>query len=194
MYQKENEFDALINAASARYNVPVVVIKAVIGQESSFNPNAYRAEPAKNDASRGLMQLMTPTARDMGWKGTDPAELFKPEVNIPLGVKYLRWIADRYRKANPSYPANTFPPADAIYSAYNQGGFYKNADGTWKNQTHVDLFNKVYRYFYDLWQSGNLVEPNVSLVRKAEEAGEAVLGIPLFLLVAAGLAVYFYLR
>src|SRR5262245_2413653 len=105
-----NNYDALISASSARYGVPFAWVKAVIGNESNFNPTAYRAEPRLGDASYGLMQLLSETARGLGWSGEDAEELYDPELNIELGTKYLADLRARY--------GDDFR---RVYSAYNSG-------------------------------------------------------------------------
>jgi soluble lytic murein transglycosylase-like protein len=106
----DSSFDSLISASSARWGVPFQWVKAVIGTESNFNPGAYRAEPRIGDASYGLMQLLSQTARGLGWSGDDADELFDPVLNIELGTKLLADLRARYG-------------ADfrRIYSAYNSG-------------------------------------------------------------------------
>ncbi len=108
-FANENAYDAIIRDASARYGVPVGIVKGVIAQESKFNPRAVRGEPQLGDASMGLMQILLATAKGLGHRGTAD-ELFNPAVNIPLGTKYL---AQLYRRAG-DWPA--------AISAYN-GGF-----------------------------------------------------------------------
>lgn len=81
-----NNFDEIIDKASALYKVPVSLIKSVIRQESNFNPNAI----SKQGAS-GLMQLMPETARGLGVQN-----IFDPKENIFGGVKYLRQMLNRY--------------------------------------------------------------------------------------------------
>jgi LPXTG-motif cell wall-anchored protein len=104
-----SEYDAIIAEAAARYDVPESWIKAVIGVESDFNAAAYRAEPAINDASYGLMQLLYRTAALLGYDG-DPEGLFDPETNIMLGAKYLGQLRSQF--------GDDFR---AVYSAYNSG-------------------------------------------------------------------------
>lgn len=110
-FANENAYDAPIRDASARYGVPVGIIKGVIAQESQFNPNARRGEPAIGDASLGLMQVLQATARGLGYQG-DAAGLLNPAVNIAYGTKYLAQI-HRTRAASGDWAA--------VISAYNGG-------------------------------------------------------------------------
>jgi soluble lytic murein transglycosylase-like protein len=102
-------FQSFIAAAAQQYGVPEVWIKAVVMTESSGDPMAYREEPRLNDASYGLMQLLSSTARGLGYSGP-VAGLYDPATNINLGTKYLAQL----RAAH----GTNF---QRIYSAYNSG-------------------------------------------------------------------------
>lgn len=102
-------FDIAIQTAALKWDVPEVWIRAVIETESAWNPNAFRAEPQINDASRGLMQLLMRTARGLGFAGSEN-DLFDPDTNIDLGTKLL---GDLRRKYGDDFRR--------IYSAYNSG-------------------------------------------------------------------------
>ncbi|WP_158681540.1 transporter substrate-binding domain-containing protein [Microbulbifer pacificus] len=80
-------YDDLVKASAAEYRFDWRMVVAQMWQESSFNPNAV--SPA---GAQGLMQVMPRTAEDMGF---DPP-LFDPERGIQAGVKYLRWVHDRF--------------------------------------------------------------------------------------------------
>ncbi|WP_449600502.1 lytic transglycosylase domain-containing protein [Paenibacillus sp. Marseille-Q9583] len=83
---KPTSYDDLIQTASAKYGVPVDLIKAVIDTESSFNPNVVSSAGAK-----GLMQLMDGTARGLG-----VSDSFNPAQNIDGGVRYLSYQLKRF--------------------------------------------------------------------------------------------------
>jgi len=153
MFQNENAYDDLIYEACQFHDVPPVLVKAVIATESGFNPRAYRAEPQIGDASRGLMQMLKRTAIDMGFPANgNPDDLYKPEVSIPLGVKYLRWILDRHPNDSPG----------DVYAVYNSGNHVKGIDGVnYKSaqvRGNVANFQKRYDYFYSLAYGGEGLE------------------------------------
>jgi hypothetical protein len=80
------EFNEHIEAAAAWHGVPVPFVRAVIQTESQFDPRAVSSVGAQ-----GLMQLMPATARRFGV--VDP---FNPQQNIFGGVRYLRWLLDKF--------------------------------------------------------------------------------------------------
>lgn len=73
---------SIIEREADSYGVPADLVETVIEIESGFRPKAYNA------GAIGLMQIMLPTARAMGYRGTKEG-LFDPETNIRYGAAYL---------------------------------------------------------------------------------------------------------
>jgi hypothetical protein len=76
----------IINTACDRHGVDPALVRAIVKVESDFNPTALSKKGAM-----GLMQLMPQTAVDMNVSNS-----FNPIENIDGGVKYLRYLMDRY--------------------------------------------------------------------------------------------------
>lgn len=134
-FSREDDFDDIISAAAVSFDVDADLLKATIATESGFRPEAFRAEPRINDASRGLMQVLYQTAKWLGYAG-DPEGLLDPVTSITYGARYLAWQLNRYG-------ASPTRATDAI-AAYNAGTATKRPDGTYTNQQYVD---KVLRYW-----------------------------------------------
>lgn len=99
-WTNENAYDVYIHEAALEYGVPSELIKAVIGQESAFRANAYRAEPKISDASIGLMQILYGTAKGEGYTGQvgdsrSLTGLYAPATNIKYGTSFLAAMLQR---------------------------------------------------------------------------------------------------
>jgi hypothetical protein len=79
-------YTEIINTACNRHGVDPALVHAIVKVESDFNPYALSSKGAM-----GLMQLMPQTAMDMNVRNT-----YNPHENIDGGVKYLRYLIDRY--------------------------------------------------------------------------------------------------
>jgi soluble lytic murein transglycosylase len=82
----QNLYDPHIQFACRRYGLDYRLVKALIRAESAFDAGALSPKGAM-----GLMQLMPGTSRDLGVMNP-----FDPGENIDGGVRYLRFLMDRF--------------------------------------------------------------------------------------------------
>ena len=80
------DIDKLIDKYSEQNNLDPDFVKAVVKQESGFNPNAK-----SHCGAMGLMQLMPATAQGLG-----VTNAYDAEQNIYGGTKYLKGLMDRF--------------------------------------------------------------------------------------------------
>jgi len=80
------DYQQILETKSREYNMETSLIKAVIKTESDWDAVAVSKKGAM-----GLMQLMPATARDMNVKNP-----FDPEENIEGGIKYLRYLLNKF--------------------------------------------------------------------------------------------------
>jgi soluble lytic murein transglycosylase-like protein len=168
-FSHENDFNDSINVAAAKYNVDPAIIKGVIAQESNFISRAYRFEPyispttgkprtwlgpnadfpQGGDASFGLMQLLSRTARLLGFKGVKEG-LYDPATNIDLGTKYLSNLINSYTAKG--------KPLDNALSEYNGGSGSSfggaPAFGPFTNQAYVNNVKGYISYFQSAGSDG----------------------------------------
>jgi hypothetical protein len=78
-----DEYRPIIERESLAFGLPPALVDAVMWVESRYNSAVIG-----NDGEIGLMQVMLPTARMLGFTGTE-AELAVPSTNIHYGAKYL---------------------------------------------------------------------------------------------------------
>lgn len=101
-------FKDLYDAESERYGVSSVVLRSLTRQESGFNLRAVSTSNAL-----GLMQMIPPTAQEvskkLGLKIELPDDMFRPEVNIPMGSFYVSQMLDQFK--------DNIPFALAAYNA-----------------------------------------------------------------------------
>lgn len=81
-----SSYSDIINDACDKHGVDPALVHAIVKVESDFNAYAVSRKGAM-----GLMQLMPQTAVELNVKNS-----FNPSENIYGGVKYLRYLLDRY--------------------------------------------------------------------------------------------------
>lgn len=99
----QSPYGKIIYDIAVRHSINPHLVAAVIHVESAFNPRAVSPKGAY-----GLMQLLPETARRFGL--TRKKDLFNPKKNLEAGVRYLKWLADRFGG-----------DAEKILAAYNAG-------------------------------------------------------------------------
>ena len=103
------KYAALVEKHAAAQRLDPKMIWAVMGRESSGNPNALSHKNA-----RGLMQVIPPTAARIG---VNPKYLYHPEQNLIAGTRYLRFLCNRYPDRNHPTGCNM----DLVLAGYNAG-------------------------------------------------------------------------
>ena len=83
---EKTEINELIEEYSAKNGLDADFVKAVVRQESGFNPKA-----TSKCGAMGLMQLMPATAKGLG-----VTNAYDAEQNIYGGTKYLKGLLDRF--------------------------------------------------------------------------------------------------
>ena len=117
----------IINTACNRHGIDPSLVHAIVKVESDFNPYALSRKGAM-----GLMQLMPQTAVEM-----KVGNSFNPHDNIDGGVRYLRYLMDRYEGNLP-----------LALAAYNSGETAVKKWGTippyQETQNYVQRIMRIY--------------------------------------------------
>jgi soluble lytic murein transglycosylase len=103
LYWREHRFDSDISAAARRYELDPALVRAVIWQESRFNPSARGRA-----GEMGLMQVRAPAAVEWATaehiKSFDPSDCFDPGSNVLAGAFYLKKVLRHYGHADDPIP------------------------------------------------------------------------------------------
>lgn len=122
----KSRFDNLIVEAAKKFDVDAALVSAVIKAESDFNPREV-----SNKGARGLMQLMPATAERFGVNNS-----FDPAANIYGGVRYLRWLLEKFNGN-----------ADLAVAAYNAGeGNVWKYNGVPPFRETINYINRIARH------------------------------------------------
>lgn len=101
------KYSEYVEKYAKEYNIDKYMVYAIIKAESNFNENAKSSSNAI-----GLMQIMETTAIETAKKmklEVTEEDLFKPDLNINIGLKYFTYLLNQYN--------NNYPLAIIAYNA-----------------------------------------------------------------------------
>jgi soluble lytic murein transglycosylase-like protein len=142
----------LVYNSSTAYGYDPFLLLAVINVESMFETGA-RGQYKNGDASGayGLMQIKPETAQDIaryfGMKVSSIHDLFKPEINLALGVGYLTQLIAQFH----SFKLGLL--------AYNQGPAVIHDYLSTNTPLSISYYNRVLSSYYQLKKSAKTPAP-----------------------------------
>ncbi len=152
LYTDKSKIPYLMTAtAQAKaLGVDLDLVLAVIQQESGFDPKAKSSAGAC-----GLMQLLPDTAKWLGLK--DTSQIWKPEVNIKYGTKYLKYLWGEFGEGSPaeiSKEAIDLNTSQMAVAAYNAGPGnvrkYKGVPPFKETKAYVRIITSNFKHYTDL--------------------------------------------
>jgi len=131
--ERRQKYHNAIVRLARKHRLDPYLVHAVISAESAYN---YRA--VSHAGAMGLMQLMPATAERFGV--TDP---FDPEQNMNAGMRYLRWLLNRFKSVN------------LALAGYNAGeGAVEKYDRTIPPYRETQTYVKRVLQFYNHYRRG----------------------------------------
>lgn len=133
----------LVYSSSRQFGYDPILLLAVIHVESVFNPNALgRYRSGNLSGAMGLMQVKFVTAKEMAKllniELKSENDLFKPEINIAVGVAYLTHLINRFQ----SFKLGLL--------AYNQGPQTIKITLSKNEPLSINYYRKVINSYYKL--------------------------------------------
>lgn len=155
LFANETAFDDVLVPVARAQGVDPALLKAMVAQESGFDPQAYHYDANVNDASRGLAQIEGSTARALGLPIGDDATrtggLYDPNIALPAMAHI---VAANLRRAGGDVPT--------AVAAYNSGWSKqrpadapRDAAGRFISQAYVDRVLGHFYPYYAAQQGGD---------------------------------------
>jgi soluble lytic murein transglycosylase-like protein len=147
-------YGRLIYSEARKNNLPPELVAAVVKTESDFRPTLL-----SNKNAQGLMQLIPSTGKLMG-----ATNLMDPADNVRAGVKYLRYLTDRFEGNR-----------TLILAAYNTG------EATVRKYGGVPPYKETHDYLERVARSTRDYEQQFSMrvaqsMAEADELADALAG------------------
>lgn len=138
----------LVYTGSKQFGYDPVLLLAVIKVESVFNSRALgRFRSGDLSGAMGLMQIKFATAQEVAkrlqFTLNSPEDLFKPEINIAIGVAYLTHLISRFQ----SFKLGLL--------AYNQGPQAIKMTLSKKEPLSMNYYKKVINSYFELQKLAN---------------------------------------
>lgn len=96
--ERKDRIKELVADAGSKHGIDPALGMAVVSTESAFNPAAISSD---GHASKGLFQLLDTTGKNLMERGDVKGRYnpFNPELNVDLGVGYLRYLHDIFSRS-----------------------------------------------------------------------------------------------
>ncbi len=141
---KISEYDGIVKKYADSLDWDWRLLSALIYQESEFDPKAESWMGAK-----GLMQMLGPTAREMGI-----TNIMNPEQNIKAGTRYLEELWERWESIPDSVQRIKFTLASYncgyyhVVDAQNLARKQDKDPGVWDNHVEDMIVKLTYPQYY----------------------------------------------
>lgn len=140
-FQNNDEYIRLAESVARQYDLDPELVKKVIEIESGWNPYAVSSRGAI-----GMMQLMPETVKYLGVRNP-----YDPEENVTAGVRYLKYLIDRFGELKLALAAYNAGPS--VVEKYGSIPPYEETRNYVKNIFYNNLYhkknlrNRIYKVF-----------------------------------------------
>ncbi len=141
-------FLRVVRKAATRDRVNMYTAYGIMREESTFRPDIQSRSNAY-----GLMQLLLSTARNAARtlrmrRRIQPDDLFQPEINIPIGIRHLRFLHKQFKGQLP-----------LMAGAYNAG-----------SRRVKSWLRRFGRYSHDKWVEAITIKQTRHYVRRVSQS------------------------